>query len=53
MSRPRLYRRASMIERLCRFLDCHPLTLAVLVVCCGYVGILMAWCVRHAATGVW
>jgi hypothetical protein len=52
-SKPRTYRRLSPFERLCRWLDCSALELWVLAICGGYVGILVAWCVRHAATGVW
>lgn len=52
-SRPRIYRRPSLWRRLCRRLDCHPVMMALLLVCMGYVGVLLAMVVRHMATGVW
>jgi hypothetical protein len=52
-SRPRIYRRPSLWRRACRRLDCTDLELAVLAFGNGYVGILIAWCARHMATGAW
>jgi len=65
MSKPSLWvRRLSRLEwewlvmrlrwnRLCDRLDCHPAMLLLLMACMGYVAILLAWCVRHMATGAW
>jgi hypothetical protein len=54
MTRLHLDRRnESLWRRACRELDCHPVMLGILLVCMGYVAILVAWCVRHAATGAW
>jgi hypothetical protein len=52
-SRPHLYRRLNWFERLCERLDCHPALAVILTICMGYVAILLAWCVRHMATGAW
>jgi hypothetical protein len=37
----------------CLAWDCTDLELAILSTGAGYIGILIAWCARHAATGVW
>jgi hypothetical protein len=52
-SRPRIYRRHSLWRRVCLAWDCTDLELAVLAFGSGYVGILLAWCARHMATGSW
>ena len=53
MTEPRRYKRLTPFERLCARLDCSALELWALAIAGGYVGILVAWCVRHAASGAW
>ena len=53
MSRPYLWRKTSPFGRLAKRLDMHPVMLAMLLACMGYVAILVAWCARHAAMGGW
>jgi hypothetical protein len=47
------YRRPSWFRRLCKKLNAHPIEVLILLVASGYVGVLIAQCVRHAAFGVW
>ena len=43
----------SLWRRICLAWDCSDLELAVLSTSAGYIGILIAWCARHWATGAW
>ena len=53
LSEPRRYKRPGIIARLSARLDCSPAMVWLMAVLMGYVGILVAWCVRHAVAGAW